>query len=166
MMAAPSVLVDLFEPWSRVYGDHTIVATVVVFAHVAALMFAGGMAITFDRATMRAVRAPESRSRHLADLAGAHRLVVSGLALSAVSGLLLFAADVETYFVSWVYWTKMGLVVLLLVNGWNMTRIEGALRQAPTDPEPGWRRMKTSAVISVVLWFAIAFAGVALVNAA
>ena len=165
-VTAPAVLVKLFEPWSGIYADSTIIATLVVFGHIAALMFAGGLAITLDRATLRAVRSMESRPSHLAELAGAHRIVVSGLALSAVTGLLLFASDVETYFVSWIYWTKMTMIVLLLTNGWNMSRVEGALRLAPADAEPGWRRMRMAAMVSMVLWFAIALAGVALVNAA
>ena len=159
------MLVQLFEPWSSLYADSRLVATLVVFGHIASLMVAGGLAITFDRGTLRAVRATDLRSRHLAELAGAHRMVIAGLAMSAVTGSLLFASDVETYFVSWSYWTKMALIVVLLANGWNMSRGEGTLRLAPSDAEPGWRRMRTSAVVSLVLWFAIALAGVALVNA-
>jgi hypothetical protein len=158
--------VQLFEPWSRIYSDSKLVATLVVFGHVGSMLFAGGLAITLDRATLRAVRAVESRSRHLAELAGAHRIVVSGLALSALTGLLLFASDVETYFVSWVYWTKMTMVVLLLANGWKMTRVEASLRLAPDDAESGWKKLRLSAMVSLFLWFAIALAGVALVNAA
>lgn len=164
-MTAPAVLVQLFEPWAKIYADSKVVTTIVVFGHIASLMFAGGLAIALDRATMRAVRSPDARSRHLADLAGAHRVVVSGLALSAVTGLLLFASDVETYFVSWIFWTKMTLIVLLLGNGYRMTRVEGALRLAPADAEPAWRALRVSAMTSLVLWFVIALAGVALVNA-
>jgi hypothetical protein len=165
-MTAPTFLVNLFEPWSGIYADSKLIATVVVFGHIASLMFGGGLAIVCDRGTLRAVRSPDARSRHLAELAGAHRMVIAGLALSAVTGLLLFASDVETYFGSWVYWTKMSLIVLLLLNGWNMTRVEGALRLAPADAEAGWRMMRVAALASLVLWFAIAFMGVALVNAA
>jgi uncharacterized membrane protein len=165
-MTAPAFLVQLFEPWSAIYGDSKLVATLVVFGHIASMLFAGGLAITLDRATLKAAGAVESRSRQLGELAGAHRIVVSGLAMSAVTGALLFAADVETYFVSPIYWVKMTLVVLLLANGWNMTRVESALRLAKGDAEPGWRHLRLAAVASLVLWFGIALAGVALVNAA
>lgn len=164
-MTTPAALVQLFEPWASLYGDSRLVATLVVFGHIAALMLGGGLAISMDRGTLRAVRAVESRARHLAELARAHRVVVAGLALSVVTGLMLFASDVETYFVSWVFWTKMTLIVLLLANGWNMTRIEASLRLTPDDEAP-WRRMRFAAVASLILWFAIALAGVALVNAA
>ena len=165
-MTAPAALVQLLEPWSTIYADSKLIATLVVFGHIASLMFAGGFAITLDRGTMRAVRLSDFRSRHLAELAGAHRVVISGLALSAVTGLLLFASDVETYFVSWIFWTKMALIVILLANGYRMQRIEGALRLAPADAEPGWRRMRVAALVSLALWFIVALAGVALVNAA
>lgn len=164
-MTAPAALVQLFEPWAKIYADSKVITTLVVFGHIASLMIAGGLAIALDRATMRAVRSVDARGRHLAELAGAHRVVVAGLALSAVTGLLLFASDVETYFVSWIFWTKMGLIVLLLANGYRMTRVEAALQLAPANAEPDWGRMRAAAVVSLVLWFVIALAGVALVNA-
>src|SRR5205823_8563660 len=117
-MAAPAALVHLLEPWSKMYSDSKLLPTVIVFAHIAALVFAGGLAVTLDRATLRATRgAAESHWRQLDDLAAAHRLVHFGLALSLVTGVLLFTADLETFFVSWICWSKMGLIVLLLANG-------------------------------------------------
>lgn len=165
-MAAPSALVSFFEPWSDLYSNSTVLATVVVFGHVAALVFAGGLAVTLDRATMRASRgSAERRAFHLAELAAAHRLVLIGLTLSAVTGVLLFAADVKTFFPSWVFWTKLALIVLLLANGYLMTRAEARLAAAPNAAEPAaWSALRRSATISIVLWFTIAFAGVALTN--
>lgn len=166
-MAAPAALVSFLEPWSELYSNSGIVATVVVFGHIAALVFAGGLAVTLDRATMRAARgSAESRAAQLGELAAAHRLVVGGLALSAVTGVLLFAADVETFFVSWVFWSKLALIVLLLANGYLMTRAEGRIARASgAVDESNWRALRRAAAVSMVLWFAIAFAGVALVNA-
>jgi len=168
MLTPPETLVKLVEPWSALYSDSTIIPTLVVFGHIAALVFAGGMAVTLDRATLRAARGPaEFRWRQLEELRAAHRSVIIGLGLSVVTGVLLFAADLETYFGSWIYWTKMGLIVLLLINGYLMTRAEGAISSTPNAAdEPGWKRLRTAAIVSLVLWFAIAFAGVALVKAA
>lgn len=163
---APSALVTLVEPWSTFYADSKVVATLVVFAHVAALLFAGGLAVTLDRGTLRAERQPEFRPRHLDELGASHRIVLSGLALSVVSGLLLFTADLEAYFVSPVYWTKMTLIALLLANGYRMTRAEAALRAGAAQADAEWGRLRIAALASLVLWFAIALAGVALVNAA
>lgn len=166
MMNAPEWLVRFVEPWSQLYGDSVLIATLVLFGHIAALVFAGGLAVTLDRGTLRAVRGtPEVRARQLDELALAHRLIVAGLALSFFTGVLLFAADVETYFSSWIYWTKMTLIALLLINGFIMTRIEQRIRSS-SGSAPVWRRLRWTAIASLVLWFAIAFAGVALVNAA
>jgi hypothetical protein len=168
MLTPPDALVKLMEPWSALYSDSTIIPTLVVFGHIAALVFAGGMAVTLDRATLRAARGPaEFRWRQLEELRAAHRFVIIGLGLSVVTGVLLFAADLETYFGSWIYWTKMGLIVLLLLNGYMMTRVEGRISSTPNAAdEPGWKQLRTNAIVSLVLWFVIAFAGVALVKAA
>jgi hypothetical protein len=164
----PAALVKLVEPWSLLYGDSTVLPTLVVFMHIAALVFAGGLAVTMDRATMRAARgAAEFRWRQLEELGRAHRLVLTGIVLSAITGVLLFAADLETYFGSPIYWTKMALIALLLVNGYVMTRTESRIRSSPNaEDDAGWRRLRITAAISITLWFAIAFAGVALVKAA
>lgn len=167
-LQAPATLVRLTEPWSQLYGDSKLLPTLIVFGHIAALVFAGGMAITLDRATLRASRGPaEFRWRQLEALATAHRLVVTGIALSLVTGVLLFAADIETYFVSWIYWLKMGLIVLLLTNGFVMTRAESRISSSPNaEDDIGWKRLRLTALASLFLWFAIALAGVALVKAA
>jgi hypothetical protein len=167
-MGPPAALVQFVEPWSQLYGDSKLLPTLIVFAHVAALVFAGGLAVTMDRATLRAAHGPaEFRWRQLEELARAHRLVITGLGLSVVTGVLLFTADLETYFVSWIYWTKMSLIALLLINGYVMTKTETRIRLTPAAAdERGWKRLRTTASVSILLWFAIAFAGVALVKAA
>jgi hypothetical protein len=167
-MSAPEALIRLVEPWSRVYSDSSILPTVITFGHIAALVFAGGLAVTLDRATLRAARGPsEFRWRQLEDLAAAHRLVVIGLALSMATGVLLFAADLEAYFGAWIFWTKMTLIGLLLGNGYAMTRLESRIRETPNAADDaGWKRLRLTAWASMVLWFVIAFFGVALVNAA
>lgn len=161
---APAALVQLVEPWSRLYSDSKLIATLVVFGHVAALLFAGGTAVTLDRATLRAAQNPTARARHLDDLAASHRIVLTGLSISVVTGVLLFTADIEAYFVSWIYWTKMALIVFLLANGYGITKAEKALR-AGGDEVVGWGRLTRTAYASMTFWFAIAFFGVALVNA-
>lgn len=164
-MAAPEGLVRLVEPWADFYGNSSVTSTVVVFGHIAALLFAGGLAVTLDRATFRAWRGDaESRDRQLTALRSAHRTVLTGLVVSAVTGVLMFAADVETYFVSPIFWTKLTLVALLLANGYWMSRIESRIGSAMGDTD-GWSALRRCAMVSVALWFATTFVGVALVNA-
>jgi hypothetical protein len=163
-LAAPEALVRAFEPWATVYADSSVLPTLVVFGHLAALVLAGGLAVTLDRATLRAARgSADERTRHAGELAAAHRTVLVGLALSAVTGVLLFAADVETYFVAPAFWTKMALVTALLVNGYMMTRAEQGTR-ASEGSAAAWRSLRRLAIGSLILWFATTFVGVALAN--
>src|SRR5438477_2385508 len=110
-MDAPLALVHLAAPWSRLYSDSKLLATLTTFVHVAGLLLGGGLALATDRATMRAIRtAVHDRAQHLDALASVHRVVVTGLAVSFLSGLLLFLADVKTFWDSWIFWTKIGLI--------------------------------------------------------
>ena len=93
--------------------------------------------------------------------------MLTGLGLSVVTGVLLFVVDIETYFVSPIYWTKMSLIALLLINGYVMTKTESRIRLTPSAADDaGWSRLRKTAAFSIFLWFAIAFVGVALVKAA
>jgi hypothetical protein len=170
LFLVPAGLQRLVEPWASLYGNSKAVATVVVFVHLAGLLLGGGLAVGNDRNTLRALRAGgREREHQLAELMTIHRVVLTGLALSLASGVLLLAADLDTYLASPVFWIKMGLVALLLANGYLMTRAEGALRKVSgeeRDVAPAWMRLRTTAITSLVLWFAITLAGVALVNAA
>lgn len=165
--ASTGTLARLFEPWAHVYADSKVLATIVTFAHVASLLMAGGLAVATDRATLRALRlAAAERGRHLEDLSGVHRLVVGGLILSVVTGVLLFASDVETFIGSWIFWLKMLMICVLLANGYAMTKAERALRDDAGETSPAWRHLRRTALVSVGLWYAITLAGVALVNVA
>jgi len=164
-MSAPAALVRLVEPWSHLYSDSKVIPTIVQFTHIAALVVAGGFAIALDRATLRAARGShDERRRHLVDLGAAHRVVIGGLSVSAVSGLLLFTADIENFFTSGIFWTKATMIALLLANGYWMTRTEARMRADPDAIDASWPRLNRAARTSFFLWFAIAFAGVALVN--
>lgn len=166
-MSAPQALVDLCKPWADYYSDSKGAETVVQFLHIGGLLLAGGLAIAADRGTYRTMRfAATDRRSHLTEVAAVHRWVLTGLAVVVVSGLALFASDVKTFFDSWIFWTKMGLVVLLLINGWMMTRAEAALAVDPGESSPHWRRMHRAAITSLTLWFIITAFGVALVNLA
>ena len=161
------------KPWSSLYSDSTAVSSAVTFVHLAGLLFAGGLAISTDRATFRALRGTdEDRSRLLVDLGNAHRWVITGLSVIFASGLLLALADVKTFGTSPIYWTKMSLVALLLVNGAFLQRTEQRLRAVNLQTQSNapikrmWSRLRFAAVTSMVLWTAIVLAGVVLVESA
>jgi uncharacterized membrane protein len=152
-------------PWADFYNASAIAQSAVTFGHFGGMMTAGGFALAADRTTLRAAAGPAAeRPRYLAELAGAHPIVVAALAVTALSGLLMFAADLENLVVSPAFWAKMGLVGLLLLNGWLMLRAERALGRAnPADPR-GWQRLRIIALASLVLWFAVVLAGSILPN--
>jgi uncharacterized membrane protein len=167
LIAPPRFLVDLVDPWATAYGHSGVLATAVGFLHIAPIVVGGGLAIALDRSTLHLrPNEPGARARHLAELGSAHRVVLGALTLSFLSGLALFASDVETYFGSWIFWLKMGFIAVLLVNGALMERTERSLRSAGSGAEPQWRRLRTIAVTSLVLWLTITLAGVALLNLA
>ena len=89
---------------------------------------------------------------------------LAGAGVVVVSGLALLTSDIETFWGSWIYWGKMALVVLLLINGLMMTRTEKTLTADTSGQSPGWDSLRRTAVTSLMLWFAIALAGVALAN--
>lgn len=155
-MAAPDVLVQATNSWARLYGESPLVATAVRYLHLAGLLLAGGVAVAADRATLVACRAGETtRAAALATLGSSHRVVVSGLACVFVSGALMAASDVETYWGLRVFWVKMLLVAVLLANGLLLRQAEAV---AAAGIPSGWRRLRASAIASVVLWLAVVLA--------
>jgi hypothetical protein len=168
MLAPPQLLIDLAEPWAKFYSHSSVVATIVGFLHVAPVVVGGGLAIALDRSTLRLQHEdPAARGRHLSELASGHRVVLGALTLSFLSGIALLAADLETYFGSWIFWLKMVFIILLLANGAVMTRTEHALHAAGSGgAEDLWRRLRTIAFTSLALWLTITLAGVALMNLA
>lgn len=164
-MTAPVALVTFLKPWADFYGDSKGTETVVTFLHIGGLLLAGGLAIATDRGTLRALKlAAHERGHHLGELSGVHRWVLTGLTIVALSGVLLVTADIEAFWASWIYWVKMGLVLVLLYNGFVMTRVEHALSRDGSEDSPYWRKLHRVAVRSLVLWFTTAALGVALVN--
>ena len=156
------MLNSLLESWSALYSNHAALRTAIEFAHIGGLVAGGGCALTADLATMTAAReAASDQATELRLLKRTHAIVVLGLVALSVSGALLFAADVETYLYSRVFWLKMALIVLLLVNGGLRLRGE---RQVKRGVPGAWGRLNIIAVASLVLWFLTTLAGAALPN--
>jgi hypothetical protein len=159
-----SALARLAEPWNALYSDSKVVSATVIFLHLVPLLLAGGAALSADRATLRAARGgADDRTRHLRDLSRVHALVLGGLALSFVSGVLLFLADVDEFLGSPLFWVKLAFVGMLLLNGFVMTRTERSLATGG-DETTLWARLRTVSVLSQLLWITTTLAGVLLMT--
>jgi uncharacterized membrane protein len=150
------------EPWAKIFSHSKPVSAGTLFLHLAPLLVGGGVAFSADLATLRAARLDTAeRTRQVAALARTHRLVLLGLALSFISGVMLFLSDVDSFLGSIFFWIKLAFVALLLINGFVLTRIERALATVPDDAKQ-WGRLRTVAMISAFLWIATTLAGVVL----
>jgi len=151
----------LVESWNSIYSNHPLLRTAIAFLHVGGLTAGGGCAIAADLALVTI-----SPARAFADplptlLRYTHRLVLFGLVAITLSGVLLFAADVDTYLYSRVFWSKMVLFLLLLANGVRVRRGERLLERGHSAD---WSRLRSSALVSLTLWMLTTLAGVALLN--
>lgn len=166
LIMAPAELVQLAAPWETAYDNSKALEIVITFLHIGGLLLAGGLAIASDGATLRAIRqAVHDRVQHLEALSSVHKVVLTGLVITFLSGLMLFLSDVKTFWGSWVFWVKMLLILALLVNGFVMTRAEGALRSdGMREDDRAWTHLHRTAMASLVLWYTITLAGVALLN--
>jgi hypothetical protein len=164
-MSIVETIAGVVQPWSDFYSHSKVTSSAVIGVHVGALLAGGGLAIASDRVVLKLRGADVAeRVRALRDISAIHRPIIMALSISVASGLALLFSDVKTFLVSPVYWTKMGLVLLLLANGYGVMRSE---RRLATDPAPAnalWKRLSFGAVASITLWFGTMLAGVVLMN--
>ena len=157
MVAIPAALTPIVASWSTYYGDHQLVSVAVRYVHLAATLVGGGSAVALDRKVLRAARADgATRLAVLHELRGSHRVIVPAFTLVVLSGLLLTAADLDTFLASNLYWTKLGLVAVLMANGALLLAAEAAAERASGQR---WGRMSVVAVASFALWMATLFVG-------
>jgi hypothetical protein len=158
-----ATLHDLFVTWGSFYANHAVIRTLITFAHIGGLVLAGGAAMTIDRGLLWSERrVTENPNAHLAASRRSHGFVLWGLVVITISGLLLFAADVDTFWASRVFWIKITLIVLLVINGAALIRSE---RRASAGDASAWRTLRWTAAASLALWTLTTLAGVALLNA-
>ncbi len=164
-MPVLETLVTLLEPWNTMYGDSTALSVTLTFAHLGSMMVGGGLALAADRTVLKAGTPATAEARlALADAVGdVHRPVVIALAVSAISGSLQLAADLEALAVNKVMWVKFGLLLILAINGALMLRDEKAVRREAGGAK-AFGALRVRAITSVVLWLAITLAGVGLMQ--
>ncbi len=156
-------IAHLVASWSSAYAGSGLLRTFVGFIHIAGLVAGGGAAIAADRATLAAARmGSDIRARQLTSIHATHRIVIIGLGAVIASGVLLFAADTATYLTSRLFWVKMGLLALLMVNGAVLMRVG---QRAGSGDERAWNTLRHTAVVSLALWFLTTLAGAGLPNA-
>lgn len=161
-------LAQPFASWNALYSHSKAVSTTVLTIHLGAMFLGGGLAVAADRATLRVSGdQPEERARQLAEISNTHRPVLIGITVLFVSGVAMALADLENFLGNPVFYVKLGLVALLLVNGALLQKTEAGLRNSPgsTDAPAKWKRMRTFTVLSLTLWIATFVAGSILANA-
>jgi hypothetical protein len=161
-MSLPALLSSAAAAWAAFYGAHQPVSVTVRWLHLAGLLVGGGTALYADRRILAADAA--GRPAALTTLDASHRTVVAALAVVALSGALMTASDVDTFISSRLYWTKMGLVGALLLNGLALLRAE--IVASRDSSGPGWTWLRATSGISLVLWLAILYMGLWLTVAA
>ncbi len=125
------MLSHLLESWVSLYANHGRCFAPASSSCTSAVSWpAADVRLPRILATISATRTSSApRATQLLLLKRTHRIVALGLVALAISGLLLFGADVQTFLYSRIFWLKMGLLVLLLCNG-----VLRAARRAPGDP--------------------------------
>ena len=159
-------VVTVLAPWKDLYGGSAKLSVTLTFAHLASMMVGGGLAIAADRTVLKAGSPADATARmKLADAVGdVHRPVLIALVISALSGTLQLAADLEALAVNKVMWVKMVLLIILAINGYLMLRDEKAVRRESGSAK-AFGALRVRAITSVVLWLAITLAGVGLMQA-
>ena len=145
---------QLIERWAHYYGDRKMVSAGVTYVHLAGILLAGGLSVASDRASFQLGPDWPGLQAELARLYSVHRWVITGLGFTIASGLLMLLSDLHTFITAPLYWTKMGLVALLLTNGYVRLRAEVGLRQG----RDRWR-VSTTSGLSMALWFLVLLCG-------
>ncbi len=163
-MALPALFKSAVDTWSAYYSNHRMVSVTVRALHLSGLALGGGTALVADRRVLSAFRkAGAARDGMLAELGSSHRVVVPALALVVLTGLLMTASDTATFLSSPLYWTKLSLVALLLLNGTGLLAAERAVK---VGRRSAWSWLALVSGVSFVLWLVVLYFGVWLTAAA
>lgn len=166
----PEALLTALQPWADLYAQSGWLPLVFLTTHVLSLVVAAGVALAVDRRVLRVTTASvddaaPSTAALLDELTDAHPLVMRALAITLLSGIAMATADLGTYATSRVFWSKMGLVALLLVNGQLMRHAERQLAERQLAAESmRMAALRSSALRSVLLWGGIIVLGVVVSN--
>jgi uncharacterized membrane protein len=167
-MSIVQQLAAALEPWKTYWADHDVVSTAVTTTHVVCIVIAAGLAIAADRMTLRVRRrADNERLLHARELRELHRPVLAALTVVVISGVLMAGSDIEEFFGNPVFWVKMGLIVVLLINGLMLQKYESRLLSSTEGGDVAtadWSRLSVFARVSMTLWIATTIAGMVLAS--
>jgi hypothetical protein len=125
--------------------------TVLVFHTIGLALLVGSNAV-IDLSVLGA-----SRNLPLPELRKLSRAMWIGFAISLVSGVTLFITDAERKAGQWVFWVKMGLIVVSFVVTFLLRPMLSDERAASRTAIPMWA--KALAFTSLALWAAVIVAG-------
>ena len=144
-MVAMTAVSELVARWAHFYGQTRAVSATVTYVHLVGILAGGGVAIATDVAALRLSPGRVADwPAELDRLAAVHLWVV------------LLLTQLDTFASSGVFWTKMGLVALLIGNGYARLRCEIALRQGTVAR---WSWFRRTSIASLALWFVILLFG-------
>lgn len=158
-------LKTLVEPWAAYYKDNEWLRTTLMVLHLGALLIGGGLAVAADRFTLRALRVRRLDLTILEEQHQVHAVIIASLVAFFVSGVGMSLSNVDKYATSWIYWVKMGLFTLLLINGLALLRVERQLGRDATPASRAWGTLRRVCASSAALWMAITLFGVLLIEA-
>ncbi len=160
-----NILGSATQSWSEYYSNHRAVSVLIRFLHLAALVSGAGPALAADqRILMATKKGDRDREEVIVALRPLHARIVVCLIMAAATGILMTAADLATFLSSWLYWTKMSLVAVLVGNGALIIWAER--RAISLGVAAGWRRLAIASGLSALLWLTILYLGVWLTVAA
>src|SRR3954464_8896304 len=86
----------LAEPWQQLYAHSTVVATLVLFGHLAGLLVAGALTFSTEASALRLDPADDGARRHyLHAISPSRGAIAIALGFAMINGVLLFLADLE-----------------------------------------------------------------------
>ena len=154
----PFAAAGIVERWAHLYADSKALSAGIMFVHLAGVLGAGGLAIAADRSSLLLPReGGEGLVGEIARLKSVHAWVTAGLAVTVATGVLQVFSDLHTFLTAWLFWLKMLLIAVLLLNGWVRLKAERAIEAGAVAPYLG--RFRLTSAVSLVLWFAVLLTG-------
>ena len=124
----------------------------IIFLHAAGLSMVVGLSAVIDLAVLGF--AP---GLPLAPLEKLYRPIIAGFWINAVSGVALTIADASTMLVNGIFWIKMTLIVLAVIDVMILRR--AVFRDPFIDKRPVSADAKVMALVSLILWAGAITAG-------